>query len=120
MERAMAARAWDKRQHKRFKVQPEGLIGRLDDDHVVDIIDLSVGGIAMKAVSRFVVGREYFMRLQDRRNSLEVRGTVVRSRIVGNKEVLFGQRGPVYASAMRFKEGLEDRLVDFICDTLLV
>ena len=115
-----AALARDKRQHKRFKVRHEGLIGRLDEDHLVDIIDLSVGGVAMKTGSRLVVGREYFMRLHDRRKSLDVRGTVVRSRIVETKQVLFGQRRPVYASAMRLQEGLEDRVVDFICDALLV
>jgi hypothetical protein len=116
----MAALAQDKRQHKRFKVPQEGLIGRLDDGKLVDIIDLSVGGIAMKAGSRLAVGREYFMRLYVRRNGLEVRGTVVRCRIAGKKETLFGQQGLVYASAMRFQEGWEDRVVDFICDALLV
>jgi hypothetical protein len=116
----MAAVARNKRQHKRFKAPQEGLIGRLDDDQLVDIVDLSVGGIALMASSRLPIGRECFMRLHARRNSLEVRGTVVRSRIVGRKEALFGQRGPVYASAIRLQEGLEDRVVDFICDALLV
>jgi hypothetical protein len=115
-----AALARDKRQHRRFKVRHEGMIGRLGEDQLVDIIDLSVGGVAMQTGSRLVVGREYFMRLHDRRKSLDVRGTVVRSRIVGTRQVLFGQRRPVYASAMRLQEGLEDRVVDFICDALLV
>jgi hypothetical protein len=115
-----AAGERDKRQHKRFKVRHEGMIGRLNDDRLVDIVDLSVSGIAMKANSRLAVGREYSVRLHDRRNSLEVRGTIIRSRIVDNEKVLFGQRRPVYASAMRLQEGLEDRVVDFICDTLLV
>jgi len=114
------ALARDKRQHKRFKVHHEGLIGRLDGDHFVDIIDLSAGGIAMKAGSRLVIGREYFVRLHDPRKSLEVRGMIVRSRLVGKKKALFGDGGPVYASAMRLQEGSEDRVVDFICDTLLV
>jgi hypothetical protein len=116
----MVAVSRDKRLHKRFKAPQEGLIGRLDDDQLVDIIDLSVGGIALMASGRLPVGKEYFMRLYVRRNSLEVRGTVVRSRIVGRREALFGQPVIVYASAMRFQEGLEDRVVDFICDALLI
>jgi hypothetical protein len=112
--------AHDKRLHKRFKAPQDGLVGRLDDNQLVDIIDLSVGGIALKASNRLPIGREYFMRLYVRKNSLEVRGTVIRSRIVGKKETLFGQQGPVYASAMRIQEGFEDRVVDFICDALLV
>lgn len=116
----MADLSRDKRQHKRFKVPLEDLIGRLDDDQRVDIVDLSVGGIAIKSGSRLAVGREYLIRLNARRHSLEVRGTVLWSRIVGNKETLFGQRSPVYVSAMRLQEGSEDRVTDFICDVLLV
>jgi hypothetical protein len=119
MKLSEGALARTTRQHKRFKVRHEGLIGRLGDEHLVDIIDLSVGGIAMKAGSRLAVGREYFMRLYDRRNSLDVRGTIIRSRIVENKQTLFGQRSPVYASAMKLQEGSEERVVDFICEALL-
>jgi hypothetical protein len=119
-ERSMADLVQDKRQHKRFKVPVEGLIGRLDDDQLVDIIDLSVGGIAIESDHRLAVGREYLIRLQARRHSLEVRGTVIWSRIVDNNEDLFGQRSSVYVSAMRLQEGSEDRVTDFICDALLV
>ena len=56
MERSEVDMAREKRQHKRFSVKRDGLIGRLEDDRIVDIIDLSVGGIAMKAGSRLVVG----------------------------------------------------------------
>jgi len=116
----MAAVARDHRQYKRFKVPKEGLVGMLDDDQLVDIIDLSVGGIAMKAGSRLAVGRECFMRLHDRKNRLEVRGTIVRSQIVENRQPVIGQGGPVYASAMRLQEGSEDRITDFILEALLV
>jgi hypothetical protein len=115
----MADSSQDKRLHKRFKVPVEELIGMLDDGQRVDVIDLSVGGIATKSGRRLAVGREYFIRLLARRHSLEVRGTVLWSRIVDSKETLFGQRVPVYVSAMRIQEGSEDRVTDFICDVLL-
>ena len=109
----------DKRQNKRFKVALEDLIGRLDDDHLVDIIDLSVGGIAIRSGRRLVVGMEYTVRLHARKHGLEVQGKVVWSRIVENKESPLGQQCPVYVSAMRLREGSEDRVTDFICDALL-
>jgi hypothetical protein len=115
----MADLSQDKRQFKRFKALSEDLIVRLDDDQGVEIIDLSVGGIGIKSGRRLAVGREYFIRLHARRHSLEVRGTVIWSRIAGNKEALFGERSPVYVSAMRLQEGSEDRVIDFICDVLL-
>ena len=110
----------DKRHTKRFKVTLEGLIGRLDDGHLVDIIDLGVGGIAIKSSRRLVVGKEYLVRLDAGRHSLEVRGAVVWSRIVDNKESPIGKRRPVYASAMRLHAGSEDQVTDFICDALLL
>jgi len=117
----MAVLAGDNRQYKRFKVPQEGfLVGRVGDDLLVDIIDLSAGGIAMKAGSRLSVGKEYFMRLHDQQHKLEVRGTIVRSQIVENRQAIVGKSGPVYASAMRLQEGSEDRVTDFICNTLLV
>jgi hypothetical protein len=115
----MSAVARDKRQYKRFKAPKEGLFGMLDDEQLVDIIDMSVGGIAMKAGSRLAVGREYFVRLHDQKNRLEVRGTIVWSQIVDNRQPVVGQGGPVYASAMRIQEGSEDQITDFIYDALL-
>jgi hypothetical protein len=111
--------ATDKRQNERFKIELEGLIVRLDDDHLVDIIDLSVGGVAIKSGCRLVVGREYFVLMHARRHRLEVRGTVIWSRIMENNESPPDQHGPVYVSAMRLHKGSEDRVTDFICDALL-
>jgi hypothetical protein len=110
----------DNRQYKRFKVPLAGLIGKLDDDRIVDIIDLSVGGIAIRSTYRLGIGGEYLMRLQARNHILEVQCTVVRSRIVGSKDDSLGRRSPVYVSAMRFQVGSEDVVTDFICDALLV
>ena len=48
------------------------MIGRLNDDRLVDIVDLSVSGIAMKANSRLAVGRELKMiELKNRIEELE-------------------------------------------------
>ena len=110
----------EQRLYKRFKVPPGGMIGRLNDEQLVDIVDLSAGGVALRAGSRLSVGREYYLRLHDRKHSVDVRGTVIRSRVVERKQGLSGQWGPVYAAAMRLQEGLEDRITDFICEALLV
>jgi hypothetical protein len=109
----------DNRQHKRFKVPLEGLIGKLNDDQIVDIIDLSVGGIAITSDYGLDIGSEYFMKLEARDHILEVQSTVIWSRILDNK-VSRGQRRSVYVSALRFQVGSEDRVTNFICDALMV
>jgi hypothetical protein len=115
----MLVLAQNRRQHQRFKMMLGGLIGRLEDDQLVDIIDLSVGGIAIKSARSLPAGKEYLIRLHSGKHSLEVRGTVIWSRIVDNEEALLGQQSPLYASAMQLQKGSEDRVTDFICDALL-
>jgi len=110
----------DNRQHKRFKLPLKGLVGKLDDDQIIDIVDLSVGGIAIESDYELDVGGEYSIRLEARNHILEVRGTVTWSRNVYNLEFSLSQRSPVYISALRFHKGSEDRVTDFICDALLV
>ena len=119
MEGTMGTVAGDKRQYRRFKVRDEGMVGRLNGDQLVDIIDLSVGGVALNVRARLVIGRDYVLRLHERGSSLDVSGTVVRSRVAGRRQHLSGHWSPIYASAMRLREGMEDQVADFICDALL-
>jgi len=109
----------DKRQYRRFPVAPGTLVGRLGRGHTVDVIDMSVGGAAVKADRRFSVGSEQSVRIETPYGVIDVQGVVVRSRIYDVAENLRGKRMPVYASAMRFHEGSEERIADFLCDTIL-
>lgn len=111
----------DKRQNKRFKVNKSGgLMGIMDDEFLVDIVDMSVGGIALKAERRLAIGREYTMHLHDQGKRIDVQGTIIRSRIVDKNQMYNGRKAPVYAAALKLREGLEDRVADFICEALLV
>jgi len=109
----------DKRQYRRFPMDAGTLIGRLGQDHTVDVINVSVGGAAVKADRRFAVGSEYAVKLETPEGGIDVQGVVVRSRIFDVSENIQGKRMPVYASAMKFHEGSEERIADFLCDTIL-
>lgn len=95
------------------------LVGRLGQDHTVEVIDMSVGGAAVKAGRRFAVGSEYAVKIETPDGAIDVRGVVVRSRMLNIRENLQGNRVPVYASAMRFHEGSEERIADFLCGAML-
>ena len=109
----------DKRQYRRFPIAERTLLGRLGQDHTVEIIDMSVGGAAVKAGRRFSIGSEQSVKIETPYGAIDVQGVVVRSRIFDVSENIQGKRMPVYASAMKFHEGSEERIADFLCDTIL-
>lgn len=110
----------EKRQFRRFAVEEKTIVGRLGSDHTVGIIDMSVGGAAVKADRRFPVGSEHEVRIETQHGALDVQGVVVRSRIYSLWENLQGERQPVYAAAMKFHEGSEDLIADFLTGAILV
>jgi hypothetical protein len=109
----------EKRQYRRFPMDAGTLIGRLDHDHTVDIMDMSVGGAAVKADRRLTVGSEYAMKLETPDGGIAVKGVVVRSRMLGIWENFQGERVPIYASAVKFREGSEEQIADFLCGAIL-
>ena len=109
----------EKRQFKRFKVNTDKLVGRLDQDQTVDIVDMSVGGAALHARRRLAVGNRYAIRLENPDGGIDVLGVVVRSRMTGIGETYHGERVPVYSAALQFHEGSEEQLADFICGSML-
>ena len=109
----------DKRQYRRFPMDAGTLIGRLGQDHTVDVINVSVGGAAVKADRRFAVGSEYAVKLETPEGGIDVQGVVVRSRMLGLWENFHGDRVPIYASAVKFHEGSEEQIADFLCGAIL-
>jgi hypothetical protein len=73
----------------------------------------------LRAGRRLTPGREYTMRCGGSLNGVEVQGIVIRSRLLSSEESFHGTRVFVYSAAMRFREGSEDRIADFICDAIL-
>ena len=110
----------EKRNYRRFKLREGALVGSLEDRaETVDVVDLSVGGAALRTDMRFSVGSECAIRFEIPEGSIDVTGIVVRSRMIGTGEVFRGERGPVFSAAMHFREGSEDQIADFICCAML-
>jgi len=82
----------DKRRHKRFKLDIIEINGKMSLADKVKIIDISLGGIAVKADRRLNIGREYLIRLEDKGKSIDVKGIVVRSELSGIEERDKGER----------------------------
>lgn len=104
----------DKRRFPRFSVS--GVQGRVSFSSSVEIINLSLGGVAIKADRRLELGQEYVLRLDLEERELEVTGVAVWSKLSGLSEV-DGGSVPEYSAGFRFTNVLTDKvqdLVDFI------
>ncbi|HTP04189.1 MAG TPA: PilZ domain-containing protein [Nitrospirota bacterium] len=109
----------EKRRHKRFLLDLIEISGRLGLTDKVEIIDISFGGVSLKADRRLNIGKEYLFTLGDKGNSLVVRGVVVRCKLSGIEERYNGERALIYTAGMRFDEGSANKIADFIRNSIL-
>ena len=104
----------DKRRHKRFRVDLVEINGKMSLTHKVQILDISLGGVSLKADRRLNIGKEYLITLQEEGKKLDVKGTIVRSELSGIEQQANGQGVSIFTAGMMFKEGYADKLADFL------
>ncbi len=104
----------DKRRHKRFKLDLIEINGKMSLADKVEIIDISLGGVALKADRRLNIGKEYMIKLGEKGKSIDVKGIVVRSELSGIEERTNGERILIYQAGMKFKDGSADKIADFL------
>ncbi len=102
------------RRHKRFKLDLIAIDGKMSSAGKVDIIDISRGGVALKAYRKLDIGKECLLTLRHGGKSINVKGSVVRSELSGIEERLNGDRITVYSAGIVFKEVPEDKIKDFL------
>lgn len=102
----------NKREHTRFDIIE--IQGKMTLANKVEIIDISLGGVALKADRKLDVGREYLIKLGDKGQSIDVKGTVVRSTLVGMEAGTDGESVLIYAAGIKFNEGSENKITAFL------
>jgi len=104
----------DKRRHKRYRVALVEINGKMSLADKVQILDISLGGVSLKADRRLNIGKEYLLKLEEKGKNLEVKGTVVRSELSGIEQRPGGQGVSIFTVGMMFNEGFADKLADFL------
>lgn len=105
----------DERRNKRFSV--ENIEGSLLVDAAVDILNISLDGVALKANRRLEIGREYALKIDNGIEVLSIKGTVVWSVLSGLGEGRHNEKYPIYKAGLRFgstPRDTSDRLQAFI------
>jgi len=104
----------DKRQHKRYRLDLVEINGKMSMADKVQILDISLGGVSLKADRRLNIGKEYLIKLQEKGKTLDVKGIVVRSELSSIEQRAGGQGVSIFTVGMMFKEGYADKLADFL------
>jgi Tfp pilus assembly protein PilZ len=91
-----------------------GLKHRMVLAHKVEILDISLGGVALKSDRRLNIGREYLLRLDEKGKKLDVRGIVVRSELSGIESRADGESASIYTAGVMFKDASPNIVSNFI------
>jgi Tfp pilus assembly protein PilZ len=92
----------DNRRHKRFKVDVMEINGMMLFANEVEILDISIGGISLRADRRLNIGTEYTLKVKDRNSIIPLKGTVMWSLLSGTKKNPDGDTIPLYTAGMSF------------------
>ena len=76
----------------------------------VEIVNMSMGGAAVRADMRLNIGREYSLRLEVESQGLSVKGLVVWSTLSGIRRNDRGESVSQYSAGLKFKDVISDQL----------
>ncbi len=110
----------NRRRHPRFVV--ENLFGKMVSASQVEILNMSLSGVAVKVDRRLNIGTEYSLRLDLKARTSQVRGVVVWSMLSDIRKAR-GEDVSFYTAGIRFTETLSPALatvLDFIQQNKLV
>ncbi len=110
----------DKRRHKRYKLELVEVNGKMSLADKVEILDISLGGVALRVDRRLNPGREYLLKLGDKAKSIDLKCIVVRSELTSIEEGVNGERTMIYSAGMKFKEDSSKQIEDFFKSIELV
>jgi len=94
----------EKRRYRRFRVDIMEINGRMVFAENVKILDISAGGISLKADRRLNIGTEYALRIEEEGKILTVKGNIVWSVLSETREMPSGDIVPVYSAGMKFTD----------------
>ena len=102
----------DKRRHPRFTV--EGLQGAMVFTTPVEIVNMSLGGAAVRANIRLDIGREYVLKLRVDGDGVEIKGLVVWSTLSGLRRTDEGESISQYSAGIKFRDVLTQQLAELL------
>ncbi len=104
----------DKRKHKRFRLDLIDLTSKMSLIGKVRIVDISLGGVAIKAERKLNIGKECLMNLGYEGKHVNIKGIVVRSELSGIEERDDGEKVTIYSAGILFKDESTGKVKEFL------
>lgn len=94
---------------RKYKVNLLDVTSAMIDTNDVEIINISLGGISLRANRRFNMSGTYTLRIKSRGTALNLKGTVIWSRISGMQKGSFSNVIPIYTAGLEFVDGSNNK-----------
>ena len=104
----------DSRRFKRFTLKVLEVTGKMIFATEVDVVDISIGGISIKANRRLNIGGEYALKLEDRTRTISLKGTVVWSSLSETKVGRAGEVVPIYKAGLKFTNISVEKITELL------
>jgi hypothetical protein len=92
----------ERRRYERFPVYNDEINSSMVLSDHLQVLDISEGGILLKADIRLNIGRQYTLTIKTRFNVSTVKGMIVWSSLIENKEDAKGNIIPIYKAGLEF------------------
>jgi len=90
------------RRYERFPVDNDEMNSSMALADYIQVLDISEGGISLKADIRLNMGRQYTLTIKTKRNVSTVKGIIVWSSLIENKKDATGNIVPIYKAGLQF------------------
>src|SRR4030042_794780 len=104
----------ERRRYTRFRMEVVDITGKMMFADELNIIDISVGGVSLKADRRLNIGHEYAVKMENSGRVLAVKGLVVWSVLSGNKQGARGDSIPLYTAGMKFMDVSDKKMEEIV------
>jgi len=104
----------EKRLHKRFPVEGMDINVMMLSAREVKVLDISVGGVSLKADRRFDIGSKYSVNLKYKDKVLSLKGVVVWSALCELRKATTGGSIPIYRAGIKLTDFSTDGLNELI------
>ena len=102
------------RRYQRFQVDNDEINSSMALANHIQVLDVSEGGIALKADIRLNIGRQYTLTIKTKLNVSTVKGIIVWSSLIGNKEDAKGNIVPIYKAGLQFSNVSREAINEII------
>ncbi|MFN3395447.1 MAG: PilZ domain-containing protein [Thermodesulfovibrionales bacterium] len=104
----------ERRSHKRYTVDNLNIRGNILFISDIEIVNISLNGIAIRCDRRIDLNREYTLNLSYEGKELGIKGRVVWSMITGSRVNSRGEIAPIYTAGIEFIDVLSPKLSELV------